>query len=180
MFSRTRIAMVALCALALVSFAQAPRVIDSVTPTYTGVDLFEQAVRAVEMGAKSVNATAAANYIQMADNAIQNYTQKGVKPVDPMPQPPKALTVEVTGRTISLVESADPVAAFRDYPDTKRVEGVAKVGPNMGDPDHPERHHIGAGDTMPLGAVVTHDGKRFRVCGRVSPFGGLVRWYEAL
>jgi hypothetical protein len=117
----------------------------------------------------------------MSGDALREFLQKGVKRYEPMPLPPRALAVEIRGNTIAVVVSDEPLCPFRDYPvRPSPAAGVARVGQNMGDPEHPERYHAGAGDTVPLGRVVEQEGRRFRKCGRAA-FGGLVvGWYESV
>jgi hypothetical protein len=153
--------------------------IDSVVLTYTGLDLFEKAVNAAKQHVEELNRRAQANYRQTVDNALLNYAQKGVKTLDPMPQPPKALKIEFTSNKITLEVSDEPVAEFRDYPgQATPVAGTVHVGANMGDSTFPERFHVGAGDTIPVGRIVEVDGERFRKCGRYGFGGLLIKWYE--
>jgi hypothetical protein len=151
--------------------------IDSVTLSYTGLDLFEQAVRAIESHIAVLNERAARDYNEMADNAALNYQQKGVKTVDPMPDPPRVMEVEVSGRTISTRFGDAFVCPRRSYPEVQvvvAVDGKAVVGASMGD----GKFAVGAGDGVPIGRTVMFEGKRYLKCGRFG-FGGLpIQWYE--
>jgi hypothetical protein len=154
------------------------KLIDSINPEYTGIDLWDSMARLVRMSTAEKNRERTAQYLELVANALKEYREKGTKQHDPMPQPPGAYIVDVIGREIRLIESDEPLVEFVDYPEpAKRVQGVEKVGELMGHPDFPERR-FAAGDTMPMGHIALFEGKRYKRGGRFSPFGGMVPWYD--
>jgi hypothetical protein len=152
--------------------------IDSVTLSYTGIDLFEQAVRAAQGHADDLNNRSSAEYLQVVNDALEQYRIGKGKKFDPIPQPPMSLEIQVHGNSYTMRTSDIPLAPFRDYPAPPAIvpASSAVIGESMGDGKYAAPQQ----DVIPLGTVVEKDGKKYRKCGRAG-FGGLfVQWYEVL